>query len=199
MASNPNPPLDEHGGPRNRMVIQLDEFEGHRYLDVRSWYLNKKDQEWRRTKKGVTLNKDRYRVLRGVFETRHEEIMEWIGQDYVPEEVTRYEEAQETARVAARYEPLQLSTATYDERRDPQFFDVTHEGGAATVRFNLAHPAAKTLAELPAEAQELVASMLLSFDRARRTLDDAPAFDARTLLGHLVQDWGKFLKDAVGQ
>lgn len=191
------PPLDEHGGPRNRMVIRLDEFEGHRYLDVRSWYLNKKEGEWRRTKKGVTLNQDRYRVLREVFEKHDEEIMDWLGEDYVPEEVTRYEEAQEVALEEERYRAKQHATETYEERRDPRFFDVVHRGGVAAVRLNAAHPAARALAALPVEALESVTSVLLAFDRACRTLDEAPALDARTLLAHLAQDWGKYLKDGL--
>jgi len=189
--------LDEHGGERNRLVMQLDEFEGTRYLDARFWYFHKGDQEWRRTRKGVALTKDRYRVLKNVISSNDEEIMTWIGEDFVPEEITRYEEAMAAAAEDSLYQAVGMVVGWIDERRDPNFFRVVHEGGTSRLLFNRAHPMVQQLEDLPQESLTLVAKMVVAFDRARGLLAGSPAFDSETLLSHLEMDWGKFLRDAV--
>ncbi|VWM20566.1 transcriptional coactivator p15/PC4 family protein [Burkholderia lata] len=47
--------LDAHRSTSERLRVQLRQYRGREYLDVRCWYLDK-DGEYRPSQKGVTLN-----------------------------------------------------------------------------------------------------------------------------------------------
>ena len=187
--------LDEHGTARSRKVFALNEFNGVRYFEIEEHFLNRKEGEWRK-KKGVSLNRDTYRILHSLVQQRHEDIMTWIGIGYVPEDVSRYAELQEAAMETNKTTGHALEVGTYSEDRDSRFFTVSHEGGADIVRFNDTHPMFAHVADLTPDAQKLVAQILQSFSRAKALLADTPAFDPGALFMHLEEDWSRFLRDA---
>lgn len=41
-----------------RLYCYWEEFRGEAYLHIRYWYLDKKDQEWKPTRKGVAIPED---------------------------------------------------------------------------------------------------------------------------------------------
>lgn len=188
--------LDEHGGTRRRKVFALNEFQGHRYFEIEEFFLNRGSHEWRK-KKGVTFNKDAYRVLRETINRSDEKIMDWIGVGYVPEDVARYEEVQEMAVHDNRYAAGDLEVSTYREHRDPCFFHVEHEGQMDNVLLNDAHPMSTVLQSHDDRVKLIIATILAAYHRARSMLADAPAYDPHTLFTHLEQDWGKYLADAI--
>ena len=189
--------LDEHGGRKNKKIFRLGEYEGHRYFEIREFFLPKDKNEWKPTRKGITLNKDTYRVLRDLIEREDEVIMDWIGVGYVPEEVARYEEVQEQAAMDNRHRAGELVIDEYDESRDVRFFDVSHEGEEVHVRLNMAHPLAARLSGVGEDIQRLLGAVLQAYHQARVSLADTPAFDPETIFMHLEQDWAKYLRDAL--
>ena len=40
---------------RERIEVRATEYEGRRYIDVRVWWRSNDDDEWKPSKKGVTL------------------------------------------------------------------------------------------------------------------------------------------------
>jgi hypothetical protein len=38
-----------------KIVVQGKEYKGHRYIDIRTYFLDKKSNEWLPTKKGITI------------------------------------------------------------------------------------------------------------------------------------------------
>ena len=41
---------------RDKIIIETKEFQGKRYLDIRSHYLDNKDQSYMPSKKGITIS-----------------------------------------------------------------------------------------------------------------------------------------------
>jgi hypothetical protein len=185
--------VTEQGSSHSRFVIALDEYEGHRYLDLREWFLEKKTKKWRPKKKGITLNRDRFRVVLELVEQKSEEVMDWLGIGYVPEHVARYVEAQEQAAITNEFVVGDLEISTHSERRDPRFFRVDHRGNTDKVSLNTEHRIASKLSD-PDQAW-IVGAMLAAFSRARVMLGDAPATDPEILFEQLEQDWARYLQD----
>ena len=188
--------LDESGSSQKRKVFSLGSYEGHRYLEIEEYYLDKKEQAWKK-KKGVSINKDAYHVLCGVVRNRHEEILSWLNVNYVPENVARYDELQQAGRERESALVGTCVVGSYKENRDPRFAEVRSEGGKDRVLFNQAHPLSTSMAQAGPEAEAIVSALVQAFHRARVLLAGTPAVDSETLLSHLEQDWAKFLRDAL--
>ena len=48
--------------------FQVREFKGKTYIDIREWYVDKKDMETKPGKKGVSLNTVQFQQLRSIIE-----------------------------------------------------------------------------------------------------------------------------------
>tara|TARA_Y100000310_G_C20128401_1_gene554707 strand:- start:54 stop:269 length:216 start_codon:yes stop_codon:yes gene_type:complete len=46
-----------------KIVISLNEYKGHKYIDVRIHYLNFKDDTYKPTKKGITISSDKVKPV----------------------------------------------------------------------------------------------------------------------------------------
>lgn len=188
--------LDEHGGAKHRKVFALDEFKGHRYFEIREFFLDQED-EWKPKKKGITLNKDTFRVLCDLIDRDREKISDWLGAGYVPDDVTRYEEVEEKAATANRYRAGSLVLGEHHEERDVRFFQVSYEGGEVRLSLNRSHPFASHLSEESETVQRLLALVIQAYHEARVMLAEAPAHKPEIVFMHLEQDWSKFLRAAL--
>jgi hypothetical protein len=188
--------LDESGSSQKRKVFSLGTYEGHRYFEVEEYYLDRRIQEWKK-KKGVSINKDAYSILRNVIVNRNEEILSWLNVNYVPENIARYEELQNSAAERSGAVVGERQVGGYKETRDPRFADIKFEGGVDRVLYNHAHPLSAELSDAGPAAEAVVSALLQAFHRARTLLAGTPAVDSETLLTHLEHDWAKFLKDAL--
>ncbi len=43
---------------RERIEVRAAEYEGHPYIDIRTYWLSRDDDTWKPSKKGVTLRPD---------------------------------------------------------------------------------------------------------------------------------------------
>ncbi|HIE53057.1 MAG TPA: transcriptional coactivator p15 [Armatimonadetes bacterium] len=64
--------------PLEKIRVQIREYRGHRYIDVRTYYLDDNDNQWKPTRKGLTLNLETSALLREALE-KAEEIFEEEG------------------------------------------------------------------------------------------------------------------------
>jgi len=51
--------------------VQISEFEGKKYLDIRKFYLDKETEEYKPTRKGISLNPE---IAEEVLNTAKEEL-----------------------------------------------------------------------------------------------------------------------------
>ena len=131
--------IEEHGNERQKKVISLSEFKGHRMLLFSEHFWSKKDHQWR-MKKGVSLNTGNYRVMKEALDRKDEVIMDWLGVDYVPEDVARYTEIMQLARLDEEFVVGGHNVILHDDRRDPSFFRIQHKGGEDIISLNVSHP-----------------------------------------------------------
>ena len=196
--------LAEDGSSRNRLVIKLTEYEENRLLDCRYWYLDKKSGEFRPTRKGVMLTKSNYLSFKTVIETKHEEVMDWLGVGYVPEHVAKYAGEQEQCCQQAKHCMGDVHYVVKPLPNQKNFFSVNHHGGQEEVAINSLHPFGELINRMTKngdDAQEMVkivCNLIASFSRARERFDDSAATDPSILFDHLEFEWSDFLKTALG-
>jgi len=57
-----------------RLVVGLEQYKGRWYLDVRNWYRPEGSQEYKRTRKGIRLNRELLELILPYLETARAEI-----------------------------------------------------------------------------------------------------------------------------
>lgn len=197
--------LAEDGPEWKKLVVKLTEYEQHRLLDLRYWYLNKPSGEFRPSNKGVMLTRSNYLTVKNVIERRHEEVMDWLGVGYVPEHVAEYEKAQENAVEETKYHPSSVTSSRENRPIDPLFFEVKHAGGVDITSFNTAHPFDEELETIARDTPQgtelvcLISKILAAYARAKRGLEEAPATHPSVLFDQLEYDWAHFLKNLIAK
>ena len=188
--------IEEHGNSRAKKVLQLSEYKGNRTLLLSQNFWSKSDHEWRMAK-GVSLNTGNYRVMKQALDREHEAIMDWLGVDYVPEDVARYTEIQELAQLDAEYVVGEHTITIYTDTRDPQFFRAEHKGGEDEISLNRTHPFTRAFAEADAVTQEMLLNVIQSYCHTKSRLQGEMYYDPKMLFNHLETDWSHHLKDKM--
>lgn len=57
-----------------KFVVEAKEFKGKHFVDVRIYYLEKNSEEWKPTKKGITLTTNTYEPLMKLITDAYQEI-----------------------------------------------------------------------------------------------------------------------------
>lgn len=195
--------LGEDGPERNRTRFILNLFKGNRLLDIRKYYRDKKTGEFRPTSKGINLNRDTFMELKRVLDRDEETILEWLRIGHVPEEVTRYQQAQEEAKKKNFRLVGTVDIEEMNNFRDSKLFDVRHEGSKDIVELNTAHPFAQSISEeelgkmTPKEIRGLFARLFASFGRSRTLLMKSGASEPEILFEQTVFDWSEFTGEFI--
>merc|ERR1712088_178289 len=70
--SKGGPPKDSSGEPTwelgQNKKVKIREFKGKTYIDIREWYVDKKDMDTKPGKKGISLNTVQFQQLRTIIE-----------------------------------------------------------------------------------------------------------------------------------
>lgn len=70
--------IDKGGGEIIR--VEISEFKGQQYLNLRVWYLDKKTEEYKPTQKGITVRPEFYDDLKQAVLAAEPEIRQILGQ-----------------------------------------------------------------------------------------------------------------------
>ncbi len=189
-------------GPKNKhLVIQLNEYEENRFLDLRYFYFDKKDQEYKPTRKGISLTKSNYLMVKKVVEKNHEEVMDWLGVGYVPEHVEKYQKEQEEQAEQIKYMSIgDIDLYFENEKRDPGFFRVEYMGGSNHLYINEGHPTGASLSRMlknkaiTDEMLKMFSSILFLYAKSRDSLKGTVSIDPEVLFEQLEYDWANHLK-----
>jgi hypothetical protein len=190
--------LGEEGPERNRTRFVLNLYKGHRLLDIRKYYRDKKTGEFKPKMQGINLNRDTFMELKRVLDRDEEAILEWLRIGHVPEEVLRYQQAQEEAKRKNFRLVGDVEIEEINNFRDKKMFDVRHEGGRDIVELNINHPFVQSISEgelanmTPGEIRGLFARLLASFGRSRTLLQNSGASEPEILFEQSVFDWSEF-------
>lgn len=193
--------LAEDGLKSKHLVIQLNEFEDNRFLDMRYFYFDKKDKEYKPTRKGISLTKSNYLMMKKVVEKNHEEVMDWLGVGYVPEHVAEYQDKQEEQVELVKYMSIGKLDLFFEyEKRDPSFFRIDYLGGQNKLYINEGHPFGEKLSSIiknenrNEELVHLLMNLLLMYSKSKDGLSGTVSIDPEVLFEQLEYDWANFLK-----
>ena len=201
--SSENKILGEEGPERNRTRFYLNSYEGNRLLDIRKFYRDRKTGDFKPTRQGINLNRDTFMELKRVLDRDEDLILEWLRIGHVPEEVLRYQQAQEEAKKKNFRLVGEVSIEEVNNFRDRKMFDVRHEGGRDIVELNSTHPFVQAITEAelermsPQEIRGLFARLLAAFGRSRTLLLGGGASEPEILFEQSVFDWSEFSGEFV--
>jgi hypothetical protein len=195
--------LGEEGPERNRTRFYLNAYEGNRLLDIRKFYLDRRTGNFKPTRQGINLNRDTFMELKRVLDRDEDLILEWLRIGHVPEEVLRYQQAQEEAKRKNFRLVGDVEIEEVNNFRDRKMFDVRHEGSRDIVELNSAHPFVQAISEeelaimTPAEVRALIARLMAAFGRSRTLLMGGGASTPQILFEQAVFDWSEFTTEFV--
>ena len=141
--------------------------------------------------------------LKRVLDRDEDLILEWLRIGHVPEEVLRYQQAQEEAKKKNFRLVGEVDLEEVNNFRDRKMFDVRHQGGRDIVELNTAHPFVQSISEEeltnmePAEIRGLFARLLAAFGRSRTLLLGGGASEPEILFEQSVFDWSEFTAEFV--
>lgn len=191
----------EEGPSKKRLVVQLTEYEEHRLLDIRYWFYSKYQRELIRSKKGITLTKNYYLLIRNTLNRNNEKILDWLGVSYVPEHVQKYREEQEENIEKNIHKMGEIKKSSENEYYDKNFFQVEHKGGLDHIFYNESHPFHGELQSIGIDTDEkklflnLVNAILASYSKAKVKFENSPSTDPKILFQNLEYNWSEFLKN----
>src|SRR5262245_13706885 len=126
----------------------LREYEGHRFVDVRRYYVDRTTKETKPTKKGITLSARVLAEIRDVFDRSERIITDWLQRgdsanvDAVREHMRERQAAAD--KVAREKRPYRLKIGKW---RAPSFFSCESDGDVTSIALNDDHPFVRKLHE----------------------------------------------------
>ena len=194
--------LGEEGPEGNRTRFILNLFKGNRLLDIRKYYRDKKTGEFKPKRQGINLNRDTFMELKRVLDRDEDLILEWLRIGHVPEEVLRYQQAQEEAKRKNFRLVGDVDIEEINNFRDRKMFDVRHEGGKDIVELNIAHPFVQSiseeeLAKMTPEEMRIVCTPSCFFWGSRTLLMKSGASEPEILFEQSVFDWSEFTAEFI--
>ncbi len=197
------------GNKHNMLVFSLNEYKGARTFDIRKHYVDKKTNDLKPTKKGITVTQSSFGILKEVIDENHEKIKKWLSSaDDFASEIKRHKELEETYIEIAKFQDrdYKIKESSWNS---PEFFQVIGEGGEDRLVLNKKHPWIKTFIEIQTEIHKsddteelknfvdqflkLFVDLLVSFGRARHLCDGNDNPYAEILLDSMMFNWGIFL------
>lgn len=201
MLSNFQRVLGEEGPQRKRTRFTVHQYEGHNLFEIREFYY--KNGDFHHTRKGINLNRDTFMELKRVLDRDEDVILEHLRIGYVPEEVLRYQQAQEEAKRLQYRLVGDVEISEVNNFRDKHLFHVKHEGGKDVVELNVSHPFAKAMSEdeigkmTPCEIRGLFARFMAAYARSRTSLLGTGVAHPHILFEATEYDWSEYASEFV--
>jgi hypothetical protein len=210
--------LASFGSPSNPIVVQLGEYKGRRFLDIRRHYRDRTSKVLKPTRKGIALTAEHLGALKDLLSDCEAEIESWLA-----EEDPHGEESVQRA-MAARTDALAklaLHVPDYHVAKEPHkgpfLMRVHSEGGTLTLELNASHPFIQLLdrlwgdagAQTSTRSEEAVQHMppaavvlhllLLTYARTKFRFDDIQDVRPTDLFSMFDYEWGMMLKNFVDE
>jgi hypothetical protein len=185
------------GSPSNPVVIALVEFEGHKLLDIRKYFVEKKSKTLKPTRKGVSLNANLARQVQDAINKNEEAIFRWLekGDDSSLTEVERAMAARTKAADDEAMKPHRFKVKQRDWK-GAEFFACQSDGAEDIVCLNSKHPFFERIKSSKGAAnwRELVL-LLAAYYRAKLRFSGEIEADSDHFFQLLESEWGMLLKN----
>ena len=182
------------GSPSNPVILTLIEFEGHRLLDIRKYFLEKTTKEPKPTRKGVSLNATVAKQVQDAINKNAEAIFRWLerGDDSA---LTEVEKAMLARTKAAEEEAAKPRRFKVKERdwKGPEFFSCESNGAEDLVYLNTKHPFLDGLKEGNGPLSKEVMLLLAAYYRAKLRFSGDIEAHSDHFFQLLEAEWGMLL------
>ena len=198
------------GSKHNLLVFSLNEYKGIRSFDMRKFYVDKKTNDLRPTKKGIAITEKMFGIMLGVLEENKEKIRNWLLESYdVSTEVRKIHELEKKYSEDAIFKKHNfiLKESSW---QSPEFFRLVSKGGCDGLVFNVRHPSVKKfltvintlenssdieeLQQLGSKLKDFIIGMLISFGKARQLCEGSDNSYTSIVFDSTVFNWGTFLE-----
>ncbi len=189
------------GSRTSPLILKLTEYQGHRLIDIRKYFVTKTDGTEQPTRKGISLGGRMLQQVFRVLEENMREIMAWLDEDISITEQQVYHTM--NARLSARQELARQSSpiiTNIDTWQSPTFFKVQSLGGTLKVSFNNSHPIIANLGTKPIAKEaliELLGKIFASHHRAKSLFPGDEDYNSNLLFDEVEFEWGKIASNYV--
>lgn len=193
---------------RNPIVLQLNEFQGHRLLDIRRFFWDQKTSEYKPTKKGISLNRENYAEIMSMILERSESIASWLGFGNVDNAANKVlsslrNDSEQIDAAKAKIERI-LEDTEYSEFSDRRFafpYSFEARGSKCHVAKNIDHPIHNASAEDSSNINSesvgrVIDAVFEAYFRASRRLE-AVTPDGYVNLETLESEWDRELRLSI--
>lgn len=197
------------GGKRNKIVLSLGTYEGVNTVDIRKYFWDKKAMEYLPTRKGITLTKESFSVVRNALIEFDDEISGWLSPSEKTSQAVLAEQNQHRESAArARYKINRYERHTVDWK-SPEFFEAKSEGSIDKIYYNKSNEFVQQIGSLfdllenetdrtgikslTTKLRNMIDLILIGFWRARNFYDNSPVISSDILFDDLQFNWGQIL------
>jgi hypothetical protein len=187
------------GSPSNPLIMSLIEYEGHRLLDIRKYFIDKKSKETKPTRKGVSLNAKLARQVQDAITENAKPIFEWLecGDNSALTEVERSMMARTKAMEEESLKPRTFRVKNR-EWKGAECFAFESNGGEDHVALNTKHPFYEKLNCSRGEDANTcspIILMLAAYYHAKLRFSGEIESDAEHFFKLFEHEWGLLLKN----
>ena len=188
------------GSKKSPLILQLNEYEGTKTLDIRKYFVDKKG-DLKPTRKGISLGDKKYNIVKNILKENENRIKEWFEDDIETyERVNKHQELAIKTREDAKFDCQQYSIKS-ENWKSPIFFECAAKGGEDEIVINENHPFCLMLNEMlekynheiQGEVKKIIFSILISFARAKNLFQDIGKINPEELFEIFEFNWGNFL------
>jgi hypothetical protein len=187
------------GSPTNPVIVSLIEYEGHRLLDIRKYFIEKETKTPKPTRKGVSLNATLAREVQAVINANETSIFEWLEKGG-GEVLTEVEQAMLARSKAADEEAVKPRRFSVKEQgwKGAEFFAFNSSGADDQLALNIRHPFIEKLkngGNGSTTSRCPISLLLAAYYRAKLRFSGEIEADAENFFRLFEHEWGLLLKN----
>lgn len=181
------------GPPSNPIIIRVTEFEGHRLLDIRKYFIESGSKQLKPTRKGISLNARAFSEIAELLRELGSEIRAWLEQrsrdtksTVVSDMQARADANESEARRARQY------TVHLDSWKGAEFFVSESHGHEDKISLNGAHP---FFHNTIGDEMENVSRLLASYHRTKLRFSGELNVHSEDFFRMFEHEWGLLLRN----
>jgi|TARA_B100001964_G_scaffold209038_1_gene242205 hypothetical protein len=196
--SEPKDKSYSFGSKEYPLKVSFSEFKGRKFLDLRKWYLDKKSNEIKPTKKGISLSHTQFQSIFEFLIDEKKSIIDWLSKPTSNEEFFKNLE-KKSQLIHKQSEEAKKFKTKKESLKDSAFFKIEYKDNEKYLVFNNNHELAKALEKEiksnPSYYKNIIEDLLISFKQAIDAFDSEQEIKAQEMEDILIQNWSVILRN----
>ena len=188
------------GSEEYPLKVSFTEFKGKKYLDIRKWYLDKKSDEIKPTKKGISLSHVQFQNIIELLFDEKKSIVDWLSKPTSNEEFFNNLE-KKSQLIRKQSEEAKKFKTKNESWKDSSFFKIEYKDNEKYLVFNNNHELLKALEkEIKTDSnyyKNIIEDLLISFKQAMDRFDSEQEVNAQEMEDILIQNWSIILRNYI--